>query len=138
MLIFAELLGCTCIFPAGRLLSIGRRAAALGLVVVPAPYDNMDEEWAILFEGAFYIPLQGKDKIKVPIPLSVNYTKHPGKASFYPDITGIPVTLQESTLRQASNYNRYHGASATTGFREQQSQGGISGGRLREESWTAQ
>ncbi|KAL3189780.1 hypothetical protein MRX96_020809 [Rhipicephalus microplus] len=65
------------------------------------------------------------DKIKVPVPLPVNFTKHPGEESFYPGITGLPVTLQEGTHRQAGNYNRCHEASATIGFGDQQSQGGI-------------
>ncbi|KAL3170607.1 hypothetical protein MRX96_014173 [Rhipicephalus microplus] len=72
---------------------------------------------ALVTTGAVYISLQGTGEIKVPIPLSVNFTKHPGEVSFYPGITGIPVTLQEgSTVRQAGNYNRYHGASASIGF----------------------
>ncbi|KAL3169455.1 hypothetical protein MRX96_045508 [Rhipicephalus microplus] len=84
------------------------------------------------------ILLQGMDKIKVLIPLLVNFTKHPGQAPCYTGITGIHITLQESTLKQVGNYNRYHGASATTGFGDQQSQGGISRGELGVESRTAQ
>ncbi|KAL3181796.1 hypothetical protein MRX96_008106 [Rhipicephalus microplus] len=61
----------------------------------------------------------------------VNFTKHPGEASVYPGTTGIPVTLQEGTIRQAGNYSRCHGASSTTGLEDQQSQGGISRGEDR-------
>ncbi|KAL3217724.1 hypothetical protein MRX96_032063 [Rhipicephalus microplus] len=76
--------------------------------------------------------------MKVPIPIPVNFAKHPGKASFYPGMTGIPVTLQDGTLKQGDNYNCYQGASATTGFGDQQSQGDILGGKLEAEPRTAQ
>ncbi|KAH8019273.1 hypothetical protein HPB51_018668 [Rhipicephalus microplus] len=42
MLLFAELLGCACIFPARHLRSNGRRTAALGFVVDPAAQDMGD------------------------------------------------------------------------------------------------
>ncbi|KAL3181640.1 hypothetical protein MRX96_023230 [Rhipicephalus microplus] len=60
------------------------------------------------------------------------------RPSFYPSITGILVTLEEGILRKAGNYKRYHGASAMTGFGDQQSKGGISGGKLWAEFRSAQ
>ncbi|KAH8026369.1 hypothetical protein HPB51_020353 [Rhipicephalus microplus] len=65
--------------------------------------------------------------VSIPIPLPVNLTKHPGEAWSYSGLTGIPATLQEGTFRQDGNYNHYRGESATTCFRDQQCQGGISG-----------
>ncbi|KAH8024561.1 hypothetical protein HPB51_025480 [Rhipicephalus microplus] len=67
------------------------------------------------------------EPVPIPIPLLVNFIKHPGEAPCYPGITGVPINLQRGTLRQAINYHPYHGKSATTGFGNQQSQGGISG-----------
>ncbi|KAL3198990.1 hypothetical protein MRX96_044167 [Rhipicephalus microplus] len=53
---------------------------------------------------------QTRSKSRYPIPLPVTFTKPPEEASFYPSITGLPITLQEGIIRQAGNYNRYHGA----------------------------
>ncbi|KAH7968287.1 hypothetical protein HPB52_007605 [Rhipicephalus sanguineus] len=37
--------------------------------------------------------------------LAVDFIAHPGKAPYYPGITGIPIAVQEGTTGQAGNFN---------------------------------